>query len=156
MSAIKSWFQTKLVSPAKSLTGSQIGLASGVGFWGGVFPIPALSTFATVFLSSVLMASAFNPAMITIAIAINVIVTPVQLGLMPVFMDLASMVTNLPGCSVSDLLFSIRNEPISNTIKTFGSCMFWAVVAWAVLAPVVIFTSRLVGAFLSSLHKRRE
>ena len=156
MSAIKSWVQNKLVFPAKSLTGSQIGLASGVGFWGGVFPIPALSTFATLFLSSVLMASAFNPAMTTIAIAINLVVTPIQIGLMPVFMDLPSMVAPLPSCSVSDLLYSIRNEPISNTIKTFGSCMFWAVVSWIVLAPLVIFMSRLIGAFLSSLHKRHE
>lgn len=156
MSAVKLWFNDKLVTPAKSLSGSQIGLAFGSGFWGGVFPIPAMSTFATLFICSVAMSSSFNPAMTTIAIAINLAVTPVQIALMPVFMDLPSWFTPLPSCSVSDLLYSIKNEPIMNTTKTFGACMFWAVVAWLLLAPFAVFLSRLVGGILFGLIKRRE
>ena len=156
MSAIQNWFETKLMTPARSLSGAQVGLSIGVGFWGGVFPIPAMSTFATLFLCSVILASAFNPAMSTIAIAINLIVTPLQIALMPVFMDLPSWVTPLPSCSVSDLLHSIRNEPILNTTKTFGSCMVWAVVAWVILAPFIIFSFRFVAALLSGLTKRRD
>ena len=156
MSAIKVWFDTKLITPAKSLSASQVGLSLGVGFWGGVFPIPALSTFATLFLCSVIMTSAFNPAMTTIAIAINLIATPLQIALMPLFMDLPSWYTPLPSCSVSDLLHSIRNEPILTTTRTFGSCMVWAVVAWVVLGPFVIFSFRLVAVLLSGLSKRRD
>ena len=156
MSAIKNWLNEKLVTPAKSLSGSQVGLAVGVGFWGGVFPIPACSTFATLALCSTILFSMFNPAMTTIAISINLAVTPLQLVLMPVFMDMPSKFTSLPSCSVSDLIDSIKNQPLIHTTKTFGACMVWATVAWAVLAPMTIVAFRVVFASAAKLKKRSD
>jgi hypothetical protein len=146
----------KLITPAKSLSGSQIGLAIGAGFWGGIFPIPALSTFATLGLTSVILYSMFNPAMTTIAISINLAVTPIQIALMPFFMDLPSKYTSLPSCSVSELIDSIKTKPLLHTTKTFGACMFWAVVAWAVIAPFVIFSLRFIVAAASKLGTKKK
>ena len=153
---IRAWVKEKLIVPAKSLNGAQLGLAAGVGFWGGIFPIPALSTFATIGLCSMILSSMFNPAMTTIAISLNLAVTPLQLMFMPVFLDLPSRIAGLPTCSVSDLVHSIKNNPLLETCGTFGLCMIWATIAWALLAPLTIYWIRfLVSQILGRKSSRR-
>jgi hypothetical protein len=141
---IKRWATEKLLTPARLLTSVQIGLAVAVGFWAGIFPIPALSTFATLGMCTVVMRRAFSPAMTSLAIAINLIVTPIQLLAMPVFMNLPSKILTLPSCSVGDLLTSIKSQPILETCSKFGLCMVWAVLSWSLLTPLSIFVIRTI------------
>ena len=146
MASVKQWLQEKLITPAKLLSSFQIGLAVAVGVWGGIFPIPAMSTFATLAFCTTIMRSMFTAAMTTISITINLIVTPIQLMAMPFFMNLPSKLTGASPCSVGDLVTSIQTKPFLETCSTFGLCMIWAVLAWTVLSPVSIFVIRLLVA----------
>lgn len=156
MSKLRKWLDEKLITPAKSLSGSEIGMATAIGFWGGVFPIPAMSTFATLGLCTTIFVSMFNPAMTTIAVSINLAATPIQLMFMPIFMDLPSHFINVPSCSVSDLLVSIKQNPFLETLGTFGWCMVWSILAWVVLAPFSIFGVRLLICSIIGNKRNRD
>jgi hypothetical protein len=151
---LKKWVNEKLLLPARSLTAFQIGLAVSVGLWGGIFPIPAMSTFSTLALCTILLSSLFNAAMTSLAIAVNVIVTPIQIMVMPLFMNLPSLVSSFGPCSVSELITSIQQKPILETCSTFGVCMTMAVIAWAALAVPAIFLIQFIVASLVRTAKR--
>ena len=155
MVQIRKWVNEKLISPARSLAPRQVGLAVAVGFYGGIFPIPACSTFATLALCSAILKSSFNPAMTTIAISINLAATPVQLMFMPVFLDLPSRFAGLPSCNVSDLVTSMKTKPVLETVSSFGSGMIWATLAWGILAPVSILALRFLIAYILAGRKAK-
>lgn len=134
MSKVRQWLNEKFVIPARSLSHSQIGLSLGVGLWGGIFPIPACSTFATVFLCSTVLVSLFNAAMTTITLSINFAVTPIQFMLIPVFLGRVGM----PVSSAGELLDMIKGQSWGETISSFGKSFMYASLLWAVLAPVAI------------------
>ena len=154
MVSIRNWVTEKFVTPANTLSALQIGLSVAIGIWGGVFPIPALSTFATLALCTAILANMFNAAMTTIAVAVNVIVTPLQFLLMPRFMNLPSILTGSASCSISDLMESIKTKSLLETSSSFGLCLVWGVFAWAVSAPLAIFAIRAFVAYLFKLGKR--
>ncbi len=134
MSKVNQWLNDKFVVPARSLSHSQIGLALGVGLWGGIFPIPACSTFATVFLCSTILISMFNTAMTTISLSVNLAVTPVQFMLIPVFLGIVGM----PVSNAGDLLNMIKGQTWGETMSSFGKSFMYASLLWAVLAPLII------------------
>ena len=153
MAAIRTWIHAKLILPAQSLTPSQVGLTTAVGVYGGIFPIPACSTFAALALCSVIFRSSFNPTMTTLALSLNLAATPFQLMMMPVFMDMPSRLWSGPKCDVSGLLTSVRENPISETVSTFGSCLVWATLVWLLFAPIFILVVRHLIAFVIGIRK---
>jgi hypothetical protein len=150
---VKKWMNEKFVTPGKLLSPVQIGLAVAVGVWGGIFPIPTLSTFATLAFVSVL-GKRFNTAMSSIAIAVNLLVTPLQFMGMPFFLSLPAKFSSLAPCSVGDLMTSIKEKPLLETCTTFGTCMFWAVVGWGTLSAPAIFMLRWVVISILKRLKR--
>lgn len=156
MVAIRKWIDEKLIVPASTLNGYSIGWSVSVGFWGGIFPIPSMSTFATLALTSIIFGSIFTPAMTTIAVSINVAATPVQFFLLPFFMGLKSYIGYEDACSVSDLFESIRTKSIFETGAKFGVCMLCAVFFWALLAPFAILVTRLAISSLIRIKKNLD
>jgi hypothetical protein len=84
MESLKTFFKEQLVEPIKILTFPQIIFAVACGALGGLSPIPGVTTAITVFLCTV---ARLDLASSTVATAINVMLTPLQLVLMPVFAD---------------------------------------------------------------------
>lgn len=117
--------------------------------------MPACSTFATLAFCSVIMKSSFNPTMTTIAISLNLAATPLQLMCMPVFMDIPSKFGIDLECNVSDLITSVKTQPFSDTVATFGSCLLWAVLVWIILAPLMIIGIRFGVASVVSSRKKQ-
>lgn len=142
MVEFRKWLEEKLITPARTLDGNKVGFSAAVGFWGGIFPIPAMSTLATLGMTSVIFRSHFNPAMTTIALSINLAATPIQLFLLPFFMGMRSYLVVDGTCSVSDLFQSMKTNPILETGASFGVCLLWAVAFWVLLAPPALFVLR--------------
>lgn len=134
MSKVKQWLNDKFVVPARSLSHTQIGLSLAVGIWGGIFPIPACSTFATVFLSSMILASFFNAAMTTIAFSVNIAATPAQFMLIPSFLAAVGLRVNNAG----ELVDMIKSQTWGETMTSFGKSFVYATILWAIIAPVAI------------------
>jgi hypothetical protein len=166
----------KLIQPAKTLAPGDIGLAAAVGFYGGVFPVPAVSTGATLAMCYGPLRARYNPAMLSITLVFNAIATPFQLLLMPTFMNLpyncvnipkvketiklylpdwmTKMTENIESCNVADFVEAVKVKPISEVVIKFGSSMVWASFAWASLAPFAILSSRfLVSRSISAFKK---
>ncbi len=168
MQRITEWFAVKILQPAKTLSPQEIGLATAVGLYGGIFPLPMVSTGATLAMCYGPFKSRYNPAMLSITIATSAIATPLQLLCMPVFMNLPYNITTLPAtqsfidsispewnniiaskvqqCNVSDFLESVKTLPLPETFMKFGSCMVWSTVSWLLLAPIAIVLTRMIVA----------
>jgi hypothetical protein len=154
MSRVRNWINTKFIVPASTLRPQEVGLSLAVGIWGGIFPIPALSTFATVFLCSTVLFSMFNTAMTTIALSVNLAVTPLQLLFMPIFLSFVGF----PISSASDVVDMVKSQSILESISSFGKGFMYASGLWAVLAPVMILIIQaLVVAILKFVgHSKRR
>lgn len=168
MQKISEWLLLKIVQPARTLSSSEVGLEGAVGLYGGIFPIPMISTGATWALCYGPFRSKFNPAMISITVATSAIATPLQLLCMPLFMNIPyhivsqpvskSLINSLspewntiiesktPECNVSDFLESVKALPLQETFAKFGSCMAYSAVSWLPLAPIAIVLTRFLIA----------
>ncbi len=132
------WFEEKILEPARTLTQYQFSLSAAVGIWGGIFPIPAMTTVATLIITSVIFVREFNPAMTGIALAVNFLLAPMQLLCMPLFLGIPSRIAGLPSCNFINFLEWFKTKKIYQMFSSFGLCMLWAAITWAVLAPVCI------------------
>ena len=77
------FWQDSLVGPAKRMTAQELGIALGIGVWGGLFPVPSATTVvvAAILTLSRLVGIKIQPAAAALAIAVNLALTPVQVRL---------------------------------------------------------------------------
>ena len=184
---MSQWLTVKLIQPARTLHPDDIGLAAAVGLYGGVFPVPAVSTGATLAMCygplrsryrSISSSNNSATAMMSITLVLNVIATPFQLLLMPKFMNVpynfvnnsqvkekikayfpdwvSLKADNIQSCNVSDFVEAIETKPISEILIKFGSTIIWASVAWALMAPIAILSSRFVFSRAITAFKRTQ
>lgn len=179
---MSQWLTVKLIQPAKTLRPDDIGLAAAVGLYGGVFPVPAVSTGATLAMcygplrSRYRSSSSSSAAMMSITLVLNLIATPFQLLLMPKFLNapynfvnnsqvkekikayfpdwVSSKADSIQSCNVSDFVEAIETKPFNEILIKFGSSIIWASVAWALMAPIVIISSRFVFSRAITAFKR--
>jgi hypothetical protein len=139
MERVSRWFKEKLIGPLNGLsfTGKVSAIFSGL--WFGIFPIPGASTFLLVFAIQYLkMRNApMNPAQATIALAINLLATPVMLALIPLWLSLGSGLFGLQGCDAADILPAFK-ESIIQAMQQFTGCLAAAVFAWVFATPLVM------------------
>lgn len=105
---VKGWFSTHLILPLRQMTWQERTLLLLFGFWFGIFPIPGLSTSLLLFSFLVINRKLNDPFAVsetTVAMAVNVISTPVCIGLMPFWMRLGSIFLDLSlTCKASKII----------------------------------------------------
>jgi hypothetical protein len=76
----RTFWQDSLVGPAKRMTARELGVALGIGVWGGLFPVPSTTTAVVAALLALARLAGVNiqPAAAALAIAVNLAITPVQ------------------------------------------------------------------------------
>ena len=184
---MSQWLTVKLIQPAKTLHPDDIGLAAAVGLYGGVFPVPAVSTGATLAMCYGPLRSRYrnssssnnnSAAMMSITLVLNLIATPFQLLLMPKFLNapynfvnnpqvkekikayfpdwVSSKADSIQSCNVSDFVGAIETKPVSEVLIKFGSSIIWASVAWALMAPIAILSSRFVFSRVITAFKKHR
>lgn len=130
------WLAVNLVVPARSMKRDDVFFAAIVGFWGGIFPIPGASTLATLGIAALVKCS---PPQASVAVAVNILVMPVQIFLMPLFMMLPNTIFHgLSHCGVSKFLESFKSMTFVKLLESFGVCMLRGICAWVMLAVVFI------------------
>lgn len=135
MEKVRHWFQTKLRNPWRRLHTAEKLLALIVGVLGGVFPIPALTTIATLALASLL---ALNAPQTGVATAINLALTPVAIGMIPVFAHLAAFFSGADTTTFSaEFLMAAAAESLTHLLAVAASVLIHATVAWVVITAVV-------------------
>ncbi|CAE7193668.1 unnamed protein product [Symbiodinium pilosum] len=87
------WVDMHLIQPAREMTRQQMIVSAGVGFWGGLFPVPPCTMPATVFCITMYSAGVpkvqrFSLPMASVAVIINELSLPADLAMMPCFIML--------------------------------------------------------------------
>ena len=78
----KAFWREKLLIPASNLTTEQLGLALGAGIWGGIFPVPGVTTAAVgLIIAGLRLVGCSTPApAVALAVAVNLALTPLQVN----------------------------------------------------------------------------
>ncbi|KAF4748224.1 hypothetical protein FOZ63_020054, partial [Perkinsus olseni] len=112
---IKRWFNLNFVMPARSLEKLDLGSAILLGFWFGIFPIPGTSTallgaFLVMFRRSRWTKWCPNAPQSTIALGVNLLCTPLCIGLIPVWLRLGALVSppRFAGCDPDSIVSAIK------------------------------------------------
>ena len=145
---VAQWFREKIVLPLHELSFIGKLVAITFGTWFGIFPIPGASTFLLILAFNVLTLrkAAFNRAQMTLAMAVNFLMTPVMFLLIPFWLGVGSFIFRLTDCSPSDIIPAFSQSFIT-AVMQFTGCLTSAAISW------VIFTPFVLGPFYS-VHKR--
>lgn len=138
-----SWLNNNVVVPMRGLTWAQRLDTLVVGVLGGLFPIPVLTTVATVALCWVLKLTAVQ---IAVSGAINIAVTPLELLLIPSFSTLGSFACPWVGSGPVDVT-ALVSLGFSAAIQQAPNVFLSAAIGWVVavvFALVVRFSVRVI------------
>ena len=108
---LRAWFSESIVMPVYAMDAGELGKCTSVGIWGGIFPVPAVTTVVTLFLLWVLPAK-FTPAQKALAIAFNLLVAPLQFLVMPVFVIVGGMLANGLSCDPVSLMAKFQDSKV--------------------------------------------
>ena len=103
-----------------------------VGALGGLFPVPAATTVVTLFLCYVLQQSALQ---ITVASAVNLVATPVELACVPKFAVLGAMIVQRDASSfTAAMIATSMQKGLLFFVTNLTELLLFAVLGWFVLA----------------------
>ncbi|KAF4669125.1 hypothetical protein FOZ61_004961 [Perkinsus olseni] len=145
---IKRWFNLNFVMPARSLEKVDLGSAILLGFWFGIFPIPGTSTallgaFLVMFRRSRWTKWCPNAPQSTIALGVNLLCTPLCIGLIPLWLRLGALVSppRFAGCDPDSIVSAIKASngflAVLRALQAFASCMGLCIIVYLAFTPVV-------------------
>mmetsp|Transcript_24808 Transcript_24808/g.36589 ORF Transcript_24808/g.36589 Transcript_24808/m.36589 type:complete len:169 (+) Transcript_24808:34-540(+) len=155
LSKVREWFQESILEPASHMEISDILQCVAIGLWGGVFPIPGITTFATI---ALLFCSPFrvNGTMKAFSLAVNMLATPIQFAMMPLFLQLGNMLMPNMLCEPSVLMSKFRDSE-SSLIVSLGessTCLSAAIFAWAAFGLTAVAVGYLMVILYCQIFKR--
>ena len=134
MQAVSDWFDAKLRRPLAAMSSAERFLVVLVGVVGGIFPLPALTTIATLLLSVVLK---FGSAQSAVAAVVNLLVTPIEFVLIPTFAKLGCCFTGEDATKFTiQVIQAAAAEGVVSLVKNASSMLIHACLAWMVLAVI--------------------
>ncbi|KAF4754968.1 hypothetical protein FOZ62_023989, partial [Perkinsus olseni] len=144
---IKRWFNLNFVMPARSLEKLDLGSAILLGLWFGIFPIPGTSTallgaFLVMFRRSRWTKWCPNAPQSTIALGVNLLCTPLCIGLIPVWLRLGALVSppRFAGCDPDSIVSAIKASngflAVLRALQAFASCMGLCIIVYLAFTPV--------------------
>lgn len=89
----------------------QLGRCTSVGVWGGIFPVPAVTTVVTLFLLWALPTN-FSPPEKGLAIAFNLLVAPLQFLVMPIFVIAGGALFSGLQCDPASLVAKFQSPEV--------------------------------------------
>lgn len=143
-----------------------------IGVLGGVFPVPALTSLCTGILASV---SGFSAPQTAIAIAVNLLMTPVQFILLPYFADASTAMLFVFSPSSSNynnngdsgdgefkakkpserIVAAFASGDILAAVQSIPWIIFSACIPWLILTIIAIAVYKMFGSYERN-NKRRK
>ncbi len=154
----KAWFITSLLHPITEMEAGQVGNCVSVGLWGGIFPIPGATSFIVLVMCWILPVH-FSAAMQTVAVATNVLITPVQWGVFPIFIIYGSYFLEDTTCDPVAIISHFTNPKISfvETIQTSSACIGGGCLVWSALGvPFIILISTIIKYIVQCVRLKRN
>lgn len=151
------WVLSTIIHPVTEMEAGQVGNCVAVGMWGGIFPIPGATTFAVLVMCWILPVH-FSTAMQSVAVAMNVLITPIQWGVFPLFIIYGSYFLQDTVCDPISIISHFTNPKVSfiETMRSSSACIAAGCLVWTALGvPFIIITSTFV-AFLVQYMRSRQ
>ncbi|CAE7224860.1 unnamed protein product [Symbiodinium microadriaticum] len=155
---VRAWCQRHidihLIQPAREMTRQQVIVSAGVGFWGGLFPVPPCTMPATLFCITMYSAGVpkmqrFSLPMASVAVIINELSLPADLAMMPCFIMLGQRayrsITGEDLAPCSEILKNIQAKPVE-TLCHFSTSFGLGIAVWTLTTPLVLGKIRVFGA----------
>lgn len=142
----RHWVVEAVVHPITEMEAGQVGNCVSVGLWGGIFPIPGATTLAVLVMCWILPVH-FSTAMQSVAVAMNVLITPVQWGVFPVFVIYGSYFLEDTVCDPVSIIEHFANPKLSfiATLQSSSACIAGGCLVWtAIGVPFIILVSTVV------------
>lgn len=123
-------FSKYVILPIQTLSPNEAGPSIAVGFYGGLFPIPGTTIFAT-FALLYIMPTTFSTAMKGLVFAVNTVVFPLEFYLLPFFIQTGSLFFDGLDCDPDYLIikFYDKNTHIITLIQgdlVRCNCWIWS------------------------------
>lgn len=155
--SLRRWMILHILHPVTEMEAGQVGNCVSIGLWGGIFPIPGATTFAVLILCWILPVH-FSAAMQTVAVAMNVLITPVQWAVFPLFIIYGSYFLEDATCDPVTIIAHFTNPKVSflDTLRDSSACIAGGCLVWTALGvPVVIVLSTIISFSVMFVRLRR-
>lgn len=143
MKRIKGWIRANLVQPVKKMSKVDVFRSILLGFYGGLFPVPGVTTFAVIGLvaiTKVLGVHISAPAL-AFALTLNLMLTPLNIATLPVFSGVGVQWLQPNMVCPWTKMFEISFRQM---VADFSLCIGVSILLWCSLFPVY-----LIGVLLS-------
>jgi hypothetical protein len=136
------WVYDSVIIPLSDMTLIDLSITLMVGLLGGVFPIPGATTPATALLAKW---HSFHPARLGVATGINLILTPVQLLLIPTFAQLGSKLTRMDASTfTASHIAASMNGGLGNFFRQAAAIILNAVIGWCLLLTLAVAVEQFI------------
>eukprot|EP00397_Hematodinium_sp_SG-2012_P041752 GEMP01046053.1.p1 GENE.GEMP01046053.1~~GEMP01046053.1.p1 ORF type:complete len:209 (+),score=37.21 GEMP01046053.1:156-782(+) len=133
---LKVWWAERVVEPVKVLPRSDILRALLLGTYGGLFPIPGVTTGIVTILMLLCKLSGItlSVSLCAFALTVNLLLTPIELALIPVLSNIGVQML-APGlvCPWTD----IHALSWVHTVNDFSICIAGAILVWSFGFPFI-------------------
>ena len=150
------WVVDAVVHPITEMEAGQVGNCVSVGLWGGIFPIPGATTLAVLVMCWILPVH-FSTAMQSVAVAMNVLITPVQWGVFPLFVIYGSYFLEDTVCDPVSIIEHFANPKMSfiATLQNSSACIAGGCLVWtAIGVPFIILASTVIACSVRFVRAR--
>jgi hypothetical protein len=109
MSRTMRCFSKYIIHPIQTLSPHDAGPSIAVGLYGGLFPVPGTTIFVTIVLIYI-MPKKFNTAMKGLVFAVNTVSFPLELILLPYFIQIGSLFFDDLDCDPEQLILRFYDK----------------------------------------------
>mmetsp|Transcript_47360 Transcript_47360/g.112472 ORF Transcript_47360/g.112472 Transcript_47360/m.112472 type:complete len:171 (+) Transcript_47360:299-811(+) len=137
----REWASVTIFQPARQMDCLQLGVALASGLWGGLLPIPGITTAVVGALLAILaLAVKVSAPMVGLAVAVNMALTLPDIVLVPVFIAGGARFLDAAGvhasCDVQSIAATVAEHGALSALRTSATCFAGAVLFWLALAPL--------------------
>ena len=159
---IMEWIKQKITFIfTRNVSTEQLTMSIVLGITCGLFPVPFLTTFVC------LLSSIFISVNVPIMTTVNLMITPIELGMIPMFVMAGNYLSRLytydldeASFNISDLMASSRQDALKG-VREFADILIVAVFAWIIFAPIAsailyFLMKPLVAKMMIKFEKRKS
>eukprot|EP00483_Globobulimina_turgida_P003222 UN03227 len=125
----------------RNVSTEQLTLSIVLGITLGLFPVPFMTTFVCLF------STFFVSVNVPIMTAVNLLVTPIELAMIPLFVMMGNYLKyygnfnsnlDVPSANISDLMASLKQNAFQG-VRDFADVLLVAIIAWSIFQPIASF-----------------
>lgn len=124
-----------------------------------MLPAPGFTTIMTIFLMQVVVPWPFTAPMKALAIAVNMVISPIKYMALPLFIYAGTFVLGGIKCDPVTIFKKFKDPHMTflGAVSDSSACLFGGILIWAILGvPVVYIMTTVVSHITTKQHIAKE